>query len=162
MNKSGETAVANENIEVVNQKPPVQTPVQEQKTLTAQEQLDEYISNAPPPLRPVLIQGIRAFQEEKSQLIGVILGNKKNRFKKEMLETKEDIDELRALAALAAETPVNNGGQPPSGGRWFGAEGSAAVTNAAEPVTQEALASPVLNFSKEDRKRKGAKKEEVA
>ena len=73
---------------------------------------DEYISNAPPEIREVLVNAMATAKAEKLALIKVIVANQNNRFSDKWLATLP-IDQLRGMAALAGG--LNRGVQNYSG-----------------------------------------------
>ncbi len=102
--------------------------------------LEQYIAEAPPSLRDMLQQGIRAHNVQRAKLVKVITSNKANRFTQNMLKAKP-MDELQALAELAAPTkkPVAN-----YGGLGWGESGAASFPSNVETP----LELPTLDFSK--------------
>lgn len=69
--------------------------------------MNEYLSNTPEEFRPVINDMTRAYNASKRKLIDVITANERNSFTKEQLE-KKDLQELEALAQLAAPEPTEN------------------------------------------------------
>jgi len=67
--------------------------------------LDQYISNAPPEIQPVLRQGIATYNATKDSLITALMANERNTMKKEFLGSKDN-EELQAILNLC--TPVEN------------------------------------------------------
>ncbi|MDD5502847.1 MAG: DUF2213 domain-containing protein [Candidatus Thermoplasmatota archaeon] len=87
--------------------------------------VDEYIGNAPPEMQSILKNMREVHQAEKRRLVGIITSNEKNVFTEKCLMSKE-IEELKALAALArkdeepepsldysGQGPVDNGKESP-------------------------------------------------
>ncbi len=119
----------------------------EEEEATANMSAEDYINTkVPDGLKGVLRSGLASYNAGKTKLIEVITTNKKNTFTKEQLEAK-DLDELKSLATLAADTEkqqeavvtaLNYGGQ------------SDPVTNTTEETPMD---EPVWNFEEEKRKR---------
>lgn len=105
---------------------------------------EEFIANAPPRMRDLLNNAQAIHNQQRAELITVIVANKANQFTQAQLEAKETA-ELGMLANLAragqpapAPAPVAN---------YWGAAGAAPIGNAggAAPV-QAPLPQPVMNF----------------
>jgi len=62
---------------------------------------EKYLEDAPEEIRQVLNEGLKLQRKMKADLVKGILANENNAFTKEQLD-KKDLDELRALAKLAA------------------------------------------------------------
>lgn len=135
---------------------PVPTPVVNVNPTPAPEKkpqsVDEYISNAPPEMQPVLRAGIEANKSEKAYLIGVIMANTRNKFTKEYLEAKTDMAELRAIAAIAnGDTQQQGQPQMLQGGGFFGAGGiwqQPTVNSAANEIKETPLVPPPVLAAK--------------
>lgn len=63
---------------------------------------NDWMKMAPPEAQQMVNNWATAFNEEKAKLVEVILANPANRFTAEQLAAKNDIHELKAIAALAA------------------------------------------------------------
>ena len=66
--------------------------------------LDEYISQAPTEMQPVLRQGIASYKADKARLINTIQANERNQFTAEQLNAMDN-EQLKAIAVLAAKEP---------------------------------------------------------
>jgi hypothetical protein len=96
----------------------------------------EYINQAPPEIREVLVNGLNSYRKDKAQLIAAITANEKCTFTKEQL-AKKPVEELRCLAKLAE--PVANEDDPFYAD--YSGQGDAMTAHGEKP-----LAAPVLNF----------------
>jgi hypothetical protein len=78
--------------------------------LSAEEFLTK--SKMPEDVRELLQNGVKMHKDKKAQLVGVLVANKRNKFKKEQLEAKS-IEELDALVSLANIEPDFTGNVQP-------------------------------------------------
>jgi hypothetical protein len=95
---------------------------------------EQFISTAPPAYREMLIEGLQAHNTQKQSLISTITANKANVFSAEQLAEKS-LQELRAIAALAAKPSTN----------FAGLGDGVGVTNS---KAEEPLVAPAMDFSK--------------
>jgi len=112
---------------------------EEDETTENEITVDEYIKKAPTELQGVLRSGLAAHNATKAKLIKIVTSNKRNKFTKEQLQTKE-LDELRALAALATDPNYSGQGDP--------------VDNVEEDE-EEPMETPTMNFEEEKQKKTG-------
>jgi hypothetical protein len=78
--------------------------------------VQDYVAQAPAPMRELLLNSLSIYEEEKSRMMNVILSAKANRFAKEELASKP-LRELQAIAALCeapAKLAPNYTGQAPA------------------------------------------------
>lgn len=64
--------------------------------------LEQYVTDAPPELQPVLRSQMASYNAIKASLIALITANKKNQFTEEQLNAK-DVEELRKLRSLISD-----------------------------------------------------------
>lgn len=132
--KKEENKVENEETKA---EPKVQN--EEKKPMTE----EEYIAAAPKNIQNVLTRGLKAYNNEKERLIGIVKSNKHNAFSDEYLQAR-NLDELAGLAKLAAPEKKH---QEEDGGSIlmadYSGQGEPTSTNNAEI---EVLPLPVMNF----------------
>lgn len=108
--------------------------------------MEQYLAGAPAAFRPVLQNGLAAYEAQKASLIESITANKANQFSKEFLAQK-DIPELQGIAAIAnaaqPEPTANNGAVPMFDGA--ATPGHARFTNN-EAGDETPLVSPTMNW----------------
>jgi hypothetical protein len=76
---------------------------------------NQYVENAPPEIRDMLISGLHVHNKQKADHIAVILANESNKFTKEYLQTL-NFGELAGIAVIAAK-PAEKAPPPMFGGR---------------------------------------------
>jgi hypothetical protein len=105
--------------------------------------VEDYVANAPPEIRDMLQSGLESHNRDRQALIDVVVGNERNTFSSDQLNTKP-ISELKALAALASQEVVENSEVKPSA-NYAGAIGSsvAPVANSSEEAP---LLIPTINW----------------
>jgi len=106
--------------------------------------LEEFLANAPPEYRDMVVSGINTHNRQKAILADKILGNEANTFTKETLHAM-DLEQLTSIAALAVK-PEEKGSGIMSMADFSGQGDAGPDTNA---VKEEALVMPVMNFGDE-------------
>lgn len=135
------TAVVPPVVPVVPAAPVVPAPAPRLVPMTEQE----YINNAPPGIREVLINSLATMNQVKQNHIAVILANKQNKFTVEMLKDRSP-NELAALAALAAPVAPT---QLPGVYNYGGAVGGGIPTPpTGNAHVEEPMSAPKMDFSK--------------
>ena len=109
---------------------------------------DEYIESAPPEIKAMLQNQRRRYDAEKTRLINTITANDRNTYKPEFLKEK-DVEELTALAALAAPAVPDNG--EPISNQRFDYSGQAQTQNSHDGSKIEPLEPPTMNFGPEQK-----------
>ena len=110
----------------------------------APQTAEDYINNAPPGIREMLLDQQAAHAAKRAELTGQIVANKACPFTPEQLALKPT-SELQQLANWAAASAPAQPGQVRQPVNYGGAAGGA-IQNAA--VTEEPLVAPVMNFGK--------------
>lgn len=116
-------------------------PVTANSTASKVVTVKDYIDAAPREVAQVLNHSLDIYNEEKAKLVAGIMAVKNNTFKKEDLEQRA-MAELRQLSALAGVNTATETRRADYSG-----QGSGAITDNAN--TEEVLALPVMNFTKE-------------
>jgi hypothetical protein len=111
--------------------------------------MEQYIGQAPPGIREILVNMLSAYNQQKEYLIGTITANAANRFSKEYLE-RRSLEELTGIAALAGATlqpnqqsVLQNGQRPVA--NFLLAGGVPPVSNGVQEDV-EPLLTPVYNW----------------
>lgn len=104
--------------------------------------IEQFIGNAPPAYRDMLVSGLRAHQAEKQALMAVITANTRNSFTPEQLNSMDTLT-LKNLAALAQPEPVVNVDP------IYAGLGDAFSNLGAGSQVEEPLDMPVMNFGPE-------------
>ena len=104
--------------------------------------LAEFISKAPDKYRSFLADGVATMNQKCEEFIGTILANSRNTFTRENL-LQRDVQELKALAALAKEQDTTNNAVNNSVIPMYIGQGGV-VDNSGSQV--EPLLLPVMNF----------------
>jgi hypothetical protein len=103
--------------------------------------VEDYVANAPEGIRDMLLSGLESHKKDRQALIDVVVGNERNTFASDVLDTKP-ISELKALAALASVEVVENAEKPLP--NFAGAVGASV-----KPVANDEdapLQIPTMNF----------------
>jgi hypothetical protein len=96
--------------------------------------VEDYLANAPAEIRGVLAGALRAEQNRKTHLIGVIKANARNKFSDEQL-AGFGLDQLEGLAVLAA--PADQPEVTSYEGRGFGLNADSLTVSAQPTTTQQ-------------------------
>jgi len=108
--------------------------------------LDQYVAQAPAPIREILQQGLQANSRRKAELVGIITNTPGCRFSADHLNT-QSLDQLEGIASLCQPAaPVAN-----YAGAWTPAANGMAVNASKMPEEDETpYEMPTMNF--DDRK----------
>ena len=104
----------------------------------------DYINGAPPAIRSMLANGLRAHEAAKQALIERITANKANTFTPAQLSAME-IDQLQSIAAFCVPTEVPVGNYAGLAD-IFARNTSPALPGSQQKITETVLDLPVMNF----------------
>ncbi len=109
------------------------------------ESLDAYLAKAPPQVRQMINNGLKAYTTEQKRLIGIITSNKRNTFSEDYLKTQE-LGTLQAMAQLAQNDEEYSA---PSAPMYMGYAGPPPMIS--NDNKEEAMGLPVYNDSEFDK-----------
>lgn len=104
-----------------------------------QESLEEYLESAPPAFREMLVNGAKTFQQQRKNLIDIIMNCETNKFERAWLASQE----LEVLQGLVHLTQNNKRHSRPD---YTGAAGSARISPLRN-TEEEGLSLPTMNFA---------------
>lgn len=114
-------------------------PTSKTKKVSMEVTENEWLEQAPPMIREVVVNALQFQNEQKKQLVAQITANSRNRFNEDYL-MGHSVEELQALVELA--TPPNRTPQP----TFIGAAGGPVFNE--EPIDRDdVLAIPTLEFT---------------